>query len=122
MANKPTSLSFFSKRLLDSGYTIREIFTTYADTDPRIWTIMIDPGGASVFCTCYINRQGIGDNYFEFYDGGQYLPNYKIKTLSVEVLLEQLNKYGIINKRKKYNEAGLCLDTVPTVGVAAKKE
>jgi hypothetical protein len=122
MANKPTSLSFFSKRLLDSGYAIKEIFTTYADTDPRIWTIMIDPGGASVFCTCYINRQGIGDNYFEFYDGGQYLPNYKIKTLSVEVLLEQLNKYGIVNKRKKYNEVGLNSETTPTEVVAAKKE
>jgi hypothetical protein len=122
MANKPTSLSFFSKRLLDSGYAIKEIFTTYADTDPRVWTVMIDPGGASVYCTCYVNRQGIGDNYFEFYDGGQFLPNYKIKTLSVEVLLEQLNKYGIVNKRKKYNEVGLVSDTTPTEGITPKKE
>jgi hypothetical protein len=106
MANKPTSLSFFIKRLIDSGYTVQEIFTSYSENDPRVWTIVIDPGHASVFCTCYMNHKSMGDNYFEFYDGGQFLPNYKIKTQSVEVLLDKLNQYGIINKRRKYNEAG----------------
>lgn len=105
--NKPTSLSYFIKRLHDSGYVVEKVFIDYAKNDPRLWTVIIDPGCASVFCTCYMNRSAIGDNYLEFYDGGQYLPNYKIKTQSVEVLLEHLNKYGIINKRKEYMERGL---------------
>jgi hypothetical protein len=102
MANKPTSLSFFIKRMLDSGYAIQELFSNYSDSDPRVWTVMIDPGHSSVICTCYVNRASIGDNYFEFYDGGQFLPNYKIKTQSMEVLLDELNSHGIINKRRKY--------------------
>jgi hypothetical protein len=96
--SKPTTLGYFVKRLTGSGYRVEKVFTDYALTDPRAWTIIIDPGCASVICTCYINKNGIGDNFFEFYDGGQFLPNMKIKTQSVEVLIEYLVKYGINNK------------------------
>lgn len=73
-----------------------KLFAEYSEGDPRAWTIMIDPAGASVFCTCYINDPYFGDNYFELHDGGQYLPNrLRLQTSSFEVLIEHLVKHGI---------------------------
>jgi hypothetical protein len=102
MSNKPTTLGYFAKRMKDSGYIVDRIFTEYASTDPRVWTVVIDPGRASVMCTCFVNKSELDDNYFEFYDGGQFLPNMKIKTQSIEVLIETLVKHGINNKSREY--------------------
>lgn len=106
MANKPTTLGYFMKRLHDSGYNVEKLYTDYSEIDSRAWTVVIDPRNASIMCTCFVNRSNIGDNYFEFYDGGQFLPSYKLKTQSIEVLLEHLNKYNIFNKNKDYTEKG----------------
>lgn len=105
--NKPSTLGFFIKRLVDSGYRVEKIFNNYSDADPRMWTIVIDPGNASILCTCFINKAAINDNYFEFWDGGQFFPNMKIKTQSVEVLISYLAKYNIDNKNASYNKIGL---------------
>ena len=94
--SKPTTQSYFIKRLADFGYRIEKLNCQYTDTDPRSWTLIIEPGKANVFCTCFINRTEFGDNCFEFYDGGQFLPNMKIKTSSIEVIVEHLNKCGIV--------------------------
>ena len=97
--SKPTTLGYFIRRLTGSGYRVEVLFRDYALTDPRAWTVIIDPGCASMICTCYINKDGLGDNCFEFYDGGQFVPsNMKIKTLSIDVLIEYLVKFGINNK------------------------
>lgn len=106
MANKCSTLGYFMKRMRDCGYRVERLFSDYCDSDSRAWTVIIDPERASVLCTCFINRNDLGESYFEFYDGGQYLPNYKIKTQSMEVLLETLNKYGIVGKTREYNEKG----------------
>lgn len=105
MASKPTTLGYFTKRLRDCGYVVEKLYTDYSPMDSRAWTVIIDPGCASVFCTCFVNRTEIGDNYFEFYDGGQFLPDgHKYKTESIEVLVETLVKYGINNKSKNYGK------------------
>ena len=105
MANKITTQSYFIKRLKDSGYMVYKIFDEYGEADPRSWTVMIDPGNASVFCTCYVNHHGMfGETFFEFYDGGQYIPErFKLKTDSIEVIISYLVKYGINNKSELYN-------------------
>jgi hypothetical protein len=96
MANKLTTLGYTLKRLRDSGYYANKLFTEYSDADPRAWTIMIDPGATSVFCTCYINDPYIGDSFFELYDGNQYIPGrLNLKTSSFEILVEHLVKCGI---------------------------
>ena len=66
---------------------------------------MIDPGNASIFCTCYVNDQSMfGETYFEIYDGGQYIPEkFKLKTDSIEVIISYLVKHGINNKSDNYN-------------------
>lgn len=104
MANKITTLSYFVKRLKDSGYVVYKIFDAYSEADPRNWTVLIDPGYASIYCTCYVNHKDMfGETFFEFYDGGQYLPErFKLKTDSIEVIISYLVKYGINNKSENY--------------------
>ena len=100
MANKLTTLGYTLKRFRDSGYKANKLFAEYADIDPRAWTIIIDPGVASVFCTCYINDPYIGETFFEIFDGNQYIPGrLKIQTSSFEVIVEHLVKYNIIGNR-----------------------
>ena len=97
MANKLTTLGYTLKRLRDSGYVVDKVFSDYSEIDPRAWTLIIEPGSASVFCTCYINDPYIGETFFELYDGNQYIPGkLKIKTSSFEVFVDHLIKYGII--------------------------
>lgn len=112
MANKLTTLGYFKKRMRDCGYIIDDVYKGYAYTDPRSWTIAIDPGGASLFCTCYVNadeedfkKSSQGDFYFELYDGGQFVPGkFTVKTSSIEVLIEYLVKFGINNKAPQYDK------------------
>lgn len=102
--NKLTTLGYFVKRLRDSGYVIDKVFTSYGQADPRAWTIVIDPGVASVMCTCYVNDPMLGETYFEIHDGGQFIPNrlFKIKTSSIEVFVSHLVEFGINNKAPGY--------------------
>jgi len=99
MSNKLETLGYFKKRLRDCGYYVDELWRKYAKTDPRVWSVVIDPGCATVFCTCYQNSTEPEDNYFEIYDGGQFIPGrFKIKTSSIETFVEWLNKFGVVNK------------------------
>ena len=105
MANKLTTLGYTLKRLRDSGYYSYKIFTDYSESDPRTWTIVIDPKVSSVFCTCYVNDPFLDETYFELYDGGQFIPGrLKLKTSSFEVLVEHLVKYNINNKAPTYKD------------------
>lgn len=80
----------------------------YSMGDSREWTILIDPGGASVFLTLYRNSKEnhgesecLGTDYFELFDGGQFVnspPRYKLSTKSLETVFEYLNDKGIVNK------------------------
>lgn len=105
MANKVTTLGYFKKRLKDSGYIVEDIWKRYSDADPRSWTVMIDPGGASVFCTCYQNFEELGNDFFEIYDGGQFIPSkLRLKTTSIEVFIEHLAGFGINGKSPNYQK------------------
>jgi hypothetical protein len=102
MSNKITTQSYFIKRLKDSGYEIWKLFEDYNESDARSWTIIIDPKVASVFCTCFVNHQEIDNNYFEFWDGGRFIPDkFKLQTDSMEIVITYLSKFGINNKRSR---------------------
>jgi hypothetical protein len=102
--NKLTTCSYFIKRLRDSGYITDKLFSDYAEHDPRSWSVVVDPRASSVFITCFNNHNSLGEEYFEMHDGGQYIPeHFKIKTSSIEVLIEYLVKFGINNKSEKYS-------------------
>jgi len=104
--NKITTLSYFVKRLKDSGFNVWKICNNYAQSDPRKWTIMIDPGNASVFVTCYENRDFKSEKMFEFNDGGRLFPkNFSLKTTSIEVVVTTLIERGVsqLDSVTKYN-------------------
>ena len=101
MANKLTTLGYTLKRLRDSGYLANKLFDDFGEADSRSWTILIEPGFTSVFCTCYINDPYIGDSFFEIYDGNQYIPGRLNLKTSFEVLVEHLIKHGIVGSRIK---------------------
>lgn len=97
--NKITTVSYFIKRLRDSGYVTDKIFNDYAEQDPRSWTVIVDPRHTSVIITCFNNKSFLGEEYFEISDGNQYIPeNFKLKTSSIEIIIEYLVKFGINNK------------------------
>lgn len=90
--------SYFVKRLRDSNFIVWKIFDNYGIHDPRCWTVLVDPNGASVFITCYENKEFKGDVMFELNDGGQKFPkNFSIKTESLEVIITHLINAGVSN-------------------------
>lgn len=110
LQNKLAKQAYFIKRLRDSGYHVERLFAAYSKSDPRMWTIIINPKGASLMCTCYINNgeaEDISPNskcYFEIFDGGQFIPGrFAIDTNSIEVLITNLIKFGIepVNENTK---------------------
>lgn len=104
MSNKINTQGYFIKRLRESGYRVDRLFNHYGEMDPRTWTVVIDPGGASVFCTCYVNHTDRGEITIEMYDGGQFIPGrVKLVTSSIETVMEKLNSFDIINKTMQYN-------------------
>ena len=103
--NKITTVSYFIKRLRDSGYIVDKIYTNYSDNDPRCWTVVVDPNNSSVFITYFINKNYLGEEFFEIDDGNQFVPdNFKLKTSSIEVVIEYLVKFGINNKARTYKQ------------------
>ena len=61
------------------------------DSDPRKWTVLVDPRGINLMITCYKNRNDVDDFQFEFNDGGNLFPmNYCIKTISMEVIITNM--------------------------------
>lgn len=100
---KITTVSYFLKRLRDSGYVADKLFSDYSLSDSRSWTVVIDPKNTSIMVTCFNNKNFLGEEFFEIYDGGQYIPeNFKIKTSSIEVVIEYLVKFNINNKASTY--------------------
>ena len=99
MKNKVTTQGYFIKRLRDSNFIVIKIFDAYPIHDPRRWTVMVDPGGQSLFVTCYENKDFRGDIVFEFNDGGnRFLKNYNLKTSSMEIIITTLVEKGITQK------------------------
>jgi len=87
------------KRLRDNGFIVLKLFNGYGQHDPRRWTVLVDPGGVSVFITCFHNKEFLNDIMFELNDGGvRICKNYSIKTDSIEVIISYLLEKGINNK------------------------
>jgi len=106
LKNKLTTLGYFIKRLKDNNFYVIKLFNAYSYSDPRAWTVMIDPGNASIVCTCYLNKSDFKTSYFELYDGDQFIKNrINLKTSSIETFIEYLFKCGAKNNAPDYNRA-----------------
>lgn len=96
--NKIKTPSYFIKRLKDNGFVVLRLFSVYAKSDPRRWTVMVNPTERSVMITCYINKNEMDEILFELNDGGNRIPkNYNIKTDSIEVIIDYLITHGVSN-------------------------
>lgn len=104
MKNKIHTLSYFKKRLKDNGYIVWDIMNKFSMEDPRKWTVMLNPSIESVYITCYVNRESLGDlPEFEFNDGGmRFQKNLSLKTSSMEVVINLLNSKGIVSDDSLY--------------------
>jgi len=99
--NKLKTGGYFAKRLKDNGFIVLSVFKEYHESDPRIWTILVDPGNSSTFITCYKNKDNINEYLFELNDGGKSIPkNYYLKTDSMEVVIQYLVEKGVLNNAK----------------------
>jgi len=123
--NKIKTPSYFIKRLKDNGFIVLRLFSVYAKSDPRRWTVMVNPSESSVMITCYSNKTEIDETLFEFNDGGIRIPkNYNIKTDSIEVIIDYLITHGVSNNneyrgRNRYISKK---QTEPNEGRDAEKE
>ena len=97
--NKLKTPGYFIKRLKDNDFVTLRIFDKYSDRDPRKWTVLIDPGGSSVYVTCFENTPFKGEYLFQFNDGNQLFKNsFSLKTDSIEVVVQKLLKSGVRQK------------------------
>lgn len=96
--NNIHTLSYFKKRLKDNGYIVWDIMNSYSGVDPRKWTVLLNPSIESIYITCMVNRETIGDApEFQLDDGGmRFQKNLTLKTSSMEVLINMFIKKGIV--------------------------
>jgi len=103
--NKLKTASYFVKRLKDSGFETWKIFNKYSDADPRRWTVLVDPGGASIYITCFENKPFLNEYLFTFDDGNvNFKPGFSLKTDSIEVIVNRLLGNGA-RQRDQYKAA-----------------
>jgi hypothetical protein len=96
--NKLRTPGYFIKRLRDNGFIVLRVFSVYAKHDSRRWTVIVNPSDASVFITCYLNRENFDEILFELNDGGNRIPrNFSLKTDSIESVVCFLLEHGVLN-------------------------
>ncbi len=103
--NKIKTPGYFIKRLRDNKFGVLRVFQNYGIHDFRRWTVLVDPGGHSIFVTCYNNKDFNGEIMFEFNDGNNFFPkNFSISTESIEVIIQLLIDKGVptINAENKF--------------------
>jgi hypothetical protein len=102
VSNKIKTAGYFIKRLKDSGFVVFKMFNAYNNTDPRRWTVLVDPGVSSVYITCYSNKNEINETLFEIDDGGNlFTKGTYFKTDSIETIISTLIQKGVNNDAKK---------------------
>lgn len=102
VSNKIKTAGYFIKRLKDSGFVVFKMFNAYSDSDPRRWTVLVDPGVTSVYITCYSNKTEMNEVLFELDDGGtKFNKGTYLKTESIETLISLLIDKGVNNDVKK---------------------
>ena len=99
--NKLKTPGYFIKRLKDNDFVTLRIFDKYSNSDPRKWTVLVDPKGSSVYITCFENTPFKGEFLFQFNDGNQLFKNsFSLKTDSIEVVVQKLLKSGVRQKNE----------------------
>ena len=102
ISNKVKTAGYTLKRLKDNGFVVFKMFNAYSNIDPRRWTVLIDPGGSSVYLTCHHNKDNLNEVLFEFDDGGNnFNRGFFLKTDSIESIVNTLIEKGVNNDASK---------------------
>ena len=94
--NKLKTPGYFIKRLKDNDFVTLRIFDKYSNSDPRKWTVLVDPKGSSVYITCFENTPFKGEYLFQFNDGNQLFKN----SFSLRLKTKNLSLSHSINYRQ----------------------
>mgnify|MGYP006447311777 CR=1 FL=1 len=106
LTNKISTMSYFIKRLKDSGFVVWKMFNKYSLGDHRRWTILINPGYHSLYITCSMNDEELSATpRFDFNDGGWSIKSKcTLSTKSMEVIMNFLNENGITPDSSLYKK------------------
>lgn len=98
--NQLSTAGYMVHRLRGAGFVVWKIFNSYSEGDARKWTILVDPGHASVYITCYYNADMIDGYSFRLDDDGSSFNNVFVQTDSTEVIIKTLTDRGVSNNPK----------------------
>lgn len=83
------------------------MFNKYSEMDSRLWTVLINPGAESVYITCKSRKEAANLHLPEFHIVHDYMKlqdNVKIRTGSIEVLVNHLLRSGVSNDCTLYKK------------------
>ena len=81
-------MSYFRKRLRESGISSIRLINSFKPEDERYWAILVDPGNRNIITICYKNDS----LNFHFKLITPSLANYIISTKSMNVIIENFKK------------------------------
>ena len=94
VSNKLKTAGYTIKRLKDNGFVVFKMFNAYSNTDPRRWTVLINPGDASIYLTCYHNKDNINEIML------MQIPGIS-NTIARQLLEQYISIYNLIDCIKK---------------------
>lgn len=93
--NKLYNRSYFSKRLIQSGFEVTKLNIQYQKDDYRKWTIVVNPSNKmecykfNVFVTCYKDDE---TKDYQFKIQGQNIEDFCLKTKSMKLIIKIFQK------------------------------
>lgn len=90
--NKIYTKSYFRKRLLEAGFSVKDPDIKYDPIESRYWTLIVESKNEkikNIIITCF---KITGDNYW-FNFQTEKNQNFKLYTKSMEIVEEQLDNF-----------------------------
>lgn len=92
--NKLYNQSYFVKRLLDAGFTVKRLNIHFEDNDSRKWMILVNdrnnPYQFNICITCFKYYEN-GELKFTFKFQGQKEADFIFKTMTMNTIISILN-------------------------------
>ena len=104
--NKIYTLSYFSKRLIDSGLFVTTLLK-YDEKDVRRWTVLINPNFEKILCTCI--KIDPKNYFFLFIVNSENI--IKVRTESMKTILDTLNGF-LINRNDEKSKKEENVDVI----------
>lgn len=91
--NKLYTCSYFSKRLVDSGFDVDKLDIKYQANDPRKWTLVVNKQKSkkkmNIVITCFKDEQ---TKQFAFKFQGQRKKQFLLQTMTMTMIIDILKR------------------------------